>query len=185
MIHDLKRRGSTLNDEQPSLQSELHLIPRWSIAAAVLAFVSVLYVFLVIVPEHQHHMPFGLHMYFALSWSALSALYMLMIGYITRDTLRRGMRARLWVVVCLILPGGIGAVLYFLLRQPLISLCPACSTRVHAEYHFCPQCAYQLSASCRRCYAGMGLTDRFCVECGHDRAAEDTPQRLYAFREEA
>lgn len=184
MLDRLRSNGANDEKQEQSLQSELRMIPLWSVAAAALAFLSVLYLFLAVLPYHQHHhMPFGLHLYFSLSWSALSALYMLMVGYVTRDTVRRGMRARLWVVVCLVLPGGIGAVLYFLLRQPLISLCPACSTHIRLGYHFCPQCSYQLAASCRRCYASMGLTDRFCVECGHDRSAEDAPQRLYAFRE--
>ena len=109
---------------------------------------------------------------------------MLMVGYISQDTKRRAMRARLWILVCLLLPGGVGAVLYFLLRAPLVALCPACSTQVDAAFHFCPQCAYQLLASCRQCFGTMGLTDRFCVRCGYDRSADETPQRLYAFRDE-
>ena len=107
-----------------------------------------------------------------------------MVGYISRDTRRRGMRARFWILICLVLPGGIGSVLYFLLRQPLITLCPSCRTRVEAGFHFCPQCAYQLSACCTRCYATMGITDRFCVECGFDRSHEQAPDRLYAFRDQ-
>ena len=113
-----KRPRTPLEDQLPTLSSELQMIPRWSIGAACFAFVGMLYVFWVIVPLHRHHpLPFGLRLYFALSWSALSALYMLMVGYICKDTVRRGMRARLWIIVCLVLPGGIGAVLYFLLRQ--------------------------------------------------------------------
>ncbi len=171
---------------EPSFSSELRLLPRWSIAAAVAAFAAVLYVFWIVVPAHRHHPPppLGLRLYFDLSWSALAALYMLMVGYISRDTERRGMRARLWIVVCLVLPSGIGAVLYFLLRLPLVSLCPACGSRIQAEDHFCPQCAYQLTASCTRCYSAMGLADRFCAKCGQDRAGEEASERLYAFREE-
>ncbi len=189
MINRLINRSRNRNPAEepfPSLSSELRLIPRWSFAAAALAFVGIFYVFWVIVPRsHPHHqLPSGLRVYFAFTWSSLSALYMLMVGYIWRDTARRGMRARFWIALCLVLQGGIGAVLYFLLRQPLVALCPACSTRVQAEYHFCPQCMYQLSASCQRCYSTMGLTDRFCVECGWDRSHEETPQRLYAFREQ-
>ncbi len=185
-----KPAGTPGEDQLPTLSSEIGLIPRWSVAASALAFVSVLYLFWVVLPQYRQHpphhtLPFGVRLYFALSWSALSALYMLMIGYISRDTRRRAMRARFWIVVCLALPGGIGAVLYFLLRSPLVRFCPACSTRVQPGYHFCPQCAYQLSASCRRCYSTMNLTDRFCVECGYDRATEDAPQRLYAFRAES
>jgi hypothetical protein len=186
MNDPFNNHGRTADDEPLSLSSELHLVPVWSIVAAVLSFIGVLYIFLVIVPQHEnHHAPFGLHLYFSLSWSALSALYMLMVGYITRDSKRRAMHARLWIIVCLVLPGGIGAVLYFLLRQPVITLCPACSTRVQSEFHFCPQCAYQLSASCARCFKSMDIADRFCVECGYDRAQEATPNRLYAFRDEA
>lgn len=181
---DTNRMRTYQEDYQPSLTSELQSIPRWSIAGAVFAFVCVLYLFWVVLPAHRHHaLPFGLRLYFALSWSALASLYMLMVGYICTDTKRRGMRARMWIIICLVLPGGIGSVLYFLLRQPLITLCPACSARVRREFHFCPECAYELSASCRRCYSTMGLTDRFCVQCGMDRAADHVPERLYAFRD--
>ncbi len=177
--------SSLLDTGQSSLASELALIPRWSMAAAAVAFVAMFYMFWVVVPEHRHHqLPFGLHLYFSFTWSSLSALYMLMVGYIWRDTARRGMNPAFWLVLCLVLQGGIGAVLYFLLRSPLVTLCPACSTRVQPGYHFCPQCAYQLSASCRRCFATMGLPDRFCADCGYDRSTEDAPRRLYAFRDE-
>ncbi len=186
MDYRQKRRGRTTGVGEPAnVASQLQMIPRWSIAGAVAAFVTIFYVFWVIVPAHRNHpLPFGLRLYFSLSWSTLSALYILMVGYISRDTRQRNMRARLWIVVCLVLPGGIGAVLYFLLRQPLIMLCPSCGTHVQTEYHFCPHCAYQVSASCSRCFSSMGLTDRFCVECGFDRSLEEAPQRLYAFRDE-
>ncbi len=168
-----------------SFADEMKLIPRWSVAAAVFAFVGMQYIFWVVMPDHRHHEPppIGLRLYLALSWSALASLYMLMVGYVTRDTSRRGMQARVWIILCLVLPGGIGAVLYFLLRQPLISLCPACGTRVQSEYHFCPQCAFQITASCGRCFRSVRPTDLFCVHCGHDRAADHAPDRLFAFRE--
>jgi hypothetical protein len=179
---------SSTRSTQPgstSFSEEMQLIPRWSVAAAAFAFVAMQYLFWQVFPEHRHHdpPPFGLRLYLALSWSALASLYMLMVGYVTRDTKRRGMQARIWIVVCLVLPGGIGAVLYFLLRQPLISLCPSCSTRVQSEYHYCPQCAFQITASCGRCYRSVRPSDLFCVHCGHDRAKDDTPARLFAFRE--
>jgi predicted amidophosphoribosyltransferase len=125
----------------------------------------------------------GLRLYFAVSWGVLASLYMLMIGYVSNDSPRRGMNARIWILICLVMPGGIGAVLYFLLRQPVISLCPACGTRVESEYHFCPQCAYQVSASCGKCYRSVRITDLFCVHCGHDLASDNRPARLHAFQD--
>jgi predicted amidophosphoribosyltransferase len=88
----------------------------------------------------------------------------------------------LWVLICLVLPGGIGAVLYFLLRQPVVALCPSCGTSIHTEFHFCPQCAYQVSASCGNCYRGVRMTDLYCVYCGHSLAGDNMPSRLRAFQ---
>lgn len=171
-------------EQEASFSSELKLIPRWSIAAAVLAFSVMQYLFWVVIPKQPHHhpgSPLGLRLYFAISWGALGALYMLMVGYVSKDSPRRGMSARIWIIVCLVMPGGIGAVLYFLLRQPIITLCPACGSRVQSEYHFCPQCAYQISASCGNCYRSVRITDLYCVHCGHDLASDNRPARLHAF----
>lgn len=163
---------------------EMKLIPRWSIALAAVAFVGVQYLFWFVLPAHQHHPggpPVGLRAYFSISWSALAALYMLMIGYVTRDAPRRAMSMRFWILICVIMPGGIGAVLYFMLRQPVVSRCPACGTDVQSEYHFCPQCAYQVSAACGNCHTSVRTTDLFCVRCGHDLASDNTPERLRVF----
>ncbi|HSY71343.1 MAG TPA: zinc ribbon domain-containing protein [Alloacidobacterium sp.] len=170
-------------EQATTFSSELKLIPRWSVAAAVLTFVVMQYLFWIVFPQEHRHppAPMGLRIYFALSWGTLASLYMLMVGYVSRDSPRRGMSARIWMIVCLVMPGGIGAVLYFLLRQPIISLCPACNTRVQSEYHYCPQCAYQVSASCGNCYRSVRVTDLYCVSCGHDLASDNRPARLHAF----
>ncbi len=170
-------------NESTTFSDEMKLIPRWSIALAVFAFVFMQYIFWVVLPAHRHHPgpPIGLRLYFALSWSALAGLYVLMVGYISRDAPRRAMSSRLWMLVCVVMPGGIGAVLYFLLRQPVVSLCPSCGTRVQSEFHFCPQCAYQVSASCGQCYRSVSSVDLFCVHCGHDLAQDNSPARLRAF----
>jgi hypothetical protein len=168
-----------------TFSEEMKLIPTWSIVASVVAFIFMQYLWWVIIPaarrSHPSTAPFGVRFYFALSASTLAALYMLMVGYVSRDAPRRAMTTRLWVIVCLALPGGIGSVLYFLLRQPVIATCPSCGTSIHAEFHFCPQCAYQVSAACGNCYRGVRITDLFCVHCGHSLAEDSTPKRLRAF----
>jgi Double zinc ribbon len=169
-----------------SLSEEVKLIPLWSIAAAVFAFIFMQYFSWVILPA-AHRLrpstaPFSLRFYFALSWSTLAAMYMLMVGYVSRDAPRRSMSTRLWVVICLAMPGGIGSVLYFLLRQPVVASCPSCGTSIHTEFHFCPQCAYQVSAACGNCYRGVRITDVFCVYCGHGLAEDNMPSRLRAFQ---
>jgi hypothetical protein len=168
-----------------SFTDEVKLIPRWSIATAAVAFVFMQYLSWVILPAHRVHpntAPFGVRLYFALSLSTLTAMYALMVGYVSRDAPRRAMSTRLWVIICLAMPGGIGSVLYFLLRQPVVARCPSCGTSIHTEFHFCPQCAYQVSAACGNCYRGVRITDVYCVYCGHGLAEDNMPSRLRAFQ---
>lgn len=178
---DIGQHRNTKQDA--NFSDELRLIPRWAIAGALMAFVLTEYYFWVVLPQHRHHpsaVPLALHFYLLISWGALAALYVLMMGYISNDAPRRGMSSRLWML-CVIMPGGIGAVLYFLLRQPVLSSCPACGAHIEGDYHYCPQCSYQVTACCGNCYRTARITDQFCVYCGHDLTADHPPARLHAF----
>ncbi len=172
------------NPESITVNEDAHLIPMWSIVAAVAAFVLVEYYFWVILPQGRTHTPpLGLRIYFDISCGLLVSLYFLMVGYVSRDAPRRAMSARFWMALCFVMPGGIGAVLYFLLRQPEVSRCPACSTHVQGDFHFCPQCNYQLAASCGHCFRTVRATDQFCTRCGHELSTDHMPARLRAIGE--
>jgi hypothetical protein len=166
-----------------ALEDDARLIPAWSILLAVAAFLAMQYFYWVVLPGHRSHPgpPLGLRLYFALSWGVLAALYFLMLGYVSRDAPRRAMSTRFWMLICFVMPGGIGAVLYFMLRQPAVARCPACATDVQSDDHFCPQCNYQLMASCGQCYRSVRTADLYCTRCGHDLASDNTPRRLRAF----
>lgn len=171
---------------ESQVTEELQLIPRWSIIGALIAFALVQYYFWVFLPEvrtHPAELPTALRFYLVLSWGALAALYVLMIGYISNDAPRRGMDTRTWMI-CVIMPGGVGAVLYFLLRQPILVHCPSCGANIEDDYHFCPHCAYQVTASCGRCYSSTRITDLYCARCGHDLASDHPPARLHIFSRE-
>ncbi len=161
------------------------MIPVWSILAAGVAFVLVEYYFWVIAPTQRHHPapPLGVRVYLDLTWGMLAALYFLMVGYISKDAPRRAMTTWFWIFICFVAPPGIGAVLYFLLRQPEVSRCPACATHVQADFHFCPQCNYQLAANCGNCYRTVRATDLYCTRCGHELAEDHTPARLRVMSE--
>jgi hypothetical protein len=163
-----------------AVNEDAHMIPAWSVVVAVAAFVLVEYYFWGILPEQRTHPPppLGFRIYFNLSWGLLVSLYFLMVGYVSRDATRRAMSSRFWMVLCFVMPGGIGAVLYFLLRQPVVSRCPACSTHVQSDFHFCPQCDYQLTASCGHCFRTVRASDQFCTRCGHELAEDKMPARL-------
>ena len=165
-----------------TVNEDERMIPMWSIAVAVAAFVLVEYYFWIVAPEQRHHAPppIGFRIYFNISWGLLAALYFLMVGYISKDAPRRAMSTRLWMLICFVMPGGIGAVLYFLLRQPEVSRCPACSTHVQSDFHFCPQCNYQLTANCGNCFRAVRISDQFCTRCGPELASDHMPARLRA-----
>jgi len=78
------------------------------------------------------------------------------------------MSAALWMLLVVVMPGGIGAVVYFLLRQPVMIRCPSCNTELAAGLHFCPQCRFQVAPVCGQCFRGVQITDAFCPQCGHD-----------------
>ena len=156
------------------------MIPLWSIVGAAIAFLLMEYFVWIIMPAQRHHEPpnLGMRIYFNFSWGLLVALYVLMVGYISKDAPRRAMSSRFWMMICFVMPGGIGAVLYFLLRAPVVSRCPACSTHVQNDFHFCPQCDYRLTASCGNCFRTVRATDQFCTQCGHELANDHMPARL-------
>ncbi|SEG63100.1 Phospholipase_D-nuclease N-terminal [Bryocella elongata] len=159
---------------------ELRMIPRWAMVGAVLVFAAMQWVFHVVMPHHKHEV-LALRLMMSYTWGALWASYVLLIGYVSRDTQRRGMSPALWMLVCMILPGGIGAVVYFLLRQPELSRCPNCATSIASSYNFCPQCQFQTAPVCGICHRGVRITDVYCTQCGHDLASDGAPQRLRVY----
>jgi len=159
---------------------ELRMIPRWSMVLAVALFIGMQYIFHGVLPHHRHEM-LPMRVMMGYTWGALVASYALLLGYVSRDVKRRGMSPGLWMLVCVVLPGGIGAVVYFMLRQPILSRCPNCSTGLTASYNFCPQCQFQLAPVCGRCHRGVKITDVFCTQCGHDLAQDGAPSRLRAY----
>ncbi len=167
------------NPESITVNDDARMIPLWSIVTAAASFLLVEHYVWWILPQTQHHLPpLGLRIYLNVSWGLLASLYFLMVGYVSRDAPRRGMSSRFWIAICLVMPGGIGAVLYFLLRQPEVSRCPACSTHVQSDFHFCPQCNYRLAASCGHCFRTVRATDQYCTQCGHELSTDQMPARL-------
>jgi hypothetical protein len=159
--------GREGRNDQLGSNDNLSLIPWWSIVLAIAAFAAMQY----------------LRVLMGYSWGTLAASYVLLAGYVSRDVKRRNMPAALWMLIVVVMPGGIGAVVYFLLRQPILSRCPHCSTEISSSFHFCPQCQFQLAPVCGQCFRGVEITDVYCKQCGHDLAEDNVPSRLRAFRD--
>jgi hypothetical protein len=75
-----------------------------------------------------------------LAGGTLLAGTILLAGYVYADAGRRGMPPVPWTALALLVPNGIGFVLYFLLRRPIARPCPACGFPLPAEAAFCLRC---------------------------------------------
>jgi hypothetical protein len=162
----------------------LKMIPLWSVLLAVAVSIGVLVYFNSISPP-QHRRPGSLPMHWIFLYTMISALasYILLVGYVSRDVKRRGMPA-LWMLIVAVVPGFIGGVVYFLLRQPIMVRCPNCTTELTAGVHFCPQCRFQLAPVCGQCFRGVQITDAYCPQCGHDTAEDSAPARLRVYSDQ-
>lgn len=169
----------TTNRAPHDSDQELQLIPRWSVVLAVLVFVGVQYLFHGVMPHNKPGL-LPLRVLMSYSWGTAIASYILLIGYVSRDVKRRNMSAKLWMLLVIVMPGGIGAVVYFLLRQPILSRCPNCSTQIDSACNYCPQCQFQMAPVCGRCYRDIRITDVYCKQCGHDCTSDQAPARLKA-----
>jgi hypothetical protein len=159
----------------------LKMIPLWSIVLAVVVFGVSMWWFNHGAPQHRRPGSLPMHLILGYTTGAALASYALLVGYVSRDVKRRNMSAPLWMLIVAVMPGGIGAVVYFLLRQPILIRCPNCRTELTAGVHFCPQCRFQVAPVCGQCFRGVQITDVFCPQCGHDVAEDHVPARLRAY----
>ncbi len=172
--------STTSREADRGRTDDLSVIPAWSVVLSVLVFAAFQYLFHVVMPHHKHEL-LPMRLLMGYSWGTAFASYVLLVGYVSRDVKRRNMSAGIWMLIVVLMPGGIGAVVYFLMRQPLLSRCPHCNTEIASIYHFCPQCQFQMAPVCGQCFRSVQITDVFCTCCGHDLAKDGAPARLRAY----
>ena len=161
----------------------IKMIPLWSSVLAGVVFLGWMY-FMNSGPAPRHHpspLQQATHLAFVFTTGTALASYVLLVGYVSRDVKRRAMSAPLWMLIVLVMPGGMGAVVYFLLRQPILVRCPHCMTELPEGVHFCPQCRFQMAPVCGQCFRGVQITDVYCPQCGHDVSEDHAPARLRAY----
>ncbi|HUI40434.1 MAG TPA: zinc ribbon domain-containing protein [Terriglobia bacterium] len=168
-----RQRGS----ERTTLGTELRVIPHWLVwllfALYVVALATVIYLsgFMPTLPLFGIEgeplalkllAVFGIVTALAIAGSA----FVMLFGYIGADAKRRGMSPVLWVLVSLLVPYLIGAIIYFVVREPLPFNCPQCGRAVNAQFNFCPSCQFNLRPNCPQCRREIRTSDRFCPQCG-------------------
>jgi hypothetical protein len=175
--------------EKLRFRDELRIVPKWLVWLVVGLFVVAQITLLVInLGFHVMSTPQGDVFPYA-GQPALSALamagmvtgvgiilgsFLLLVGYVSRDARRRGMNSTLWTILVVVLSsgwGGLGFIIYFLVREPLPYSCPQCEATVGARFNYCPNCRCNLRPACPQCKREVGELDKFCAHC----ACELTP----------
>jgi hypothetical protein len=151
------------------LREELRLIPKAMVAAAVLVFLGIPTLLILFVFRHDPHAPpVAVHILVCTLAGSVLGIFLLLIGYVNRDAKRRGMNSVLWTVLVLIVPNGIGFILYFVIRQPVMGKCPQCGATVNPAFNFCPKCKYLLHPVCPQCHRTIEVGETFCPYCSAD-----------------
>jgi RNA polymerase subunit RPABC4/transcription elongation factor Spt4 len=163
------------NETQTGLTAEIKIVPAWAWALAVVAFAAAQWYFNIAVVRHPHAPPGWARPVLGLLAGICGGCYLLFIGYINRDAQRRGMSPTLWTLVAILIPNGMGILLYFVLRQSLRSACPQCGNAVQMGFNFCPRCNYKLSPTCPRCQHLVAVDDVYCPYCGTSLRNEAPP----------
>jgi RNA polymerase subunit RPABC4/transcription elongation factor Spt4 len=154
-------------EKQARFVDELRFIPRWAWALAGLGFICIPILFTTVLAHDPKAPRFWARVSLGLLAGLFFPCYLLLIGYVNRDAGRRSMNRVVWTLLAVLVPNGLGIVLYFLLRQPLPSLCPHCGAPVQSGYGYCPKCGKNLSLHCSQCQHVVHADDVYCPYCGH------------------
>jgi RNA polymerase subunit RPABC4/transcription elongation factor Spt4 len=154
------------------IREEVKVIPAWAIVLAVGFFVGVqALLHLVIFPRDLHAPPLVLRAVFGLIPACVLAFFTLLVGYVNRDTKRRGMNRTLWTILVIFVPNAIGFIIYFLMRQPVQATCPQCAATVNPAFNYCPRCKFNLHPACPQCHRTIEAGDTFCPYCASELKA--------------
>ena len=158
-------------------REELGVIPMaaWVIAGMSFVFIEVL-MWQLAIPNDSNvrSWPFwGQLCLSALAASVLGA-YVLLVGYVSGDARRRGMRQVLWTLIAIFVPNCIGIILYFFMREPLMACCPKCGTPAKSTFAFCHQCGTEIHPACPQCRRPVEADWKACAYCGADLAGRTT-----------
>lgn len=116
--------------------------------------------------ETPHPMLWGFFLLTGLIPSVVLAATILLTGYVWGDAGRRGMNQVGWTLLVLLIPGAIGFILYFILRDPLPLACPSCSAQVAKSHACCTSCGATVRRSCPECGQAVQNGWGHCASCG-------------------
>lgn len=154
------------NNSGGAFRRELALIPGWAYALALVTFGAVQAAMHLLIPRDSNAPPFGERVFLGVVAGSVLVLWVLLIGYVNRDSKRRGMNPTLWTLLVIFVPNALGFILYFLIRKPMQVPCGNCGTMLQPNYRFCPKCSTPRYPVCGHCNTPVQVGDLFCNNCG-------------------
>jgi RNA polymerase subunit RPABC4/transcription elongation factor Spt4 len=136
------------------------------VAAGIVFLLGFLLLSLIFV-QSPHRIPVPLRLIVPILVPLLLAGYTLLIGYVNGDARRRGMRYVMWTLLAIFLANGIGIILYFILREPLLVYCSRCGAGVQPSHAFCPRCGAGVQPACQTCHRTVLAGWTHCAWCGN------------------
>lgn len=135
----------------------------WATAAVVfvLVFLGISAVLL-----RQYDVPVPIRVVAPIVGPLLLAGYVLLLGYVYGDARRRAMRYVMWTWLVILIPNGIGVILYFICRDPMPVFCSKCGSTMHPNYAYCPQCGEGVAPACGKCQRISQPGWSHCAYCG-------------------
>lgn len=117
--------------------SGLRLIPAGAKILSGIVFLATVAFFFCFFDERK---VIGLGTAIGVGMGTILAAFTLLAGYVYADASRRDMPPLPWAALALLIPNGVGFVLYFLLRKPLVHPCSNCGCGVVQDAAFCSRC---------------------------------------------
>lgn len=158
-------------------REELGLIPgvAWVIAGLFFVFCEVLMWQLAFPSDPElRNGSFPLRVCLSIMAASVLPAYVLLVGYVSGDAKRRGMRRVLWTLIAFFVPNGMGIILYFFLREPVMATCPRCGTAVKPTFAYCYQCGTEIARTCSHCHRPVEPNWKACAYCGTDLVARQS-----------
>jgi RNA polymerase subunit RPABC4/transcription elongation factor Spt4 len=139
------------------------LIPVTAWVLAVLFFLGAVISCVVAVMNTTNQAAFGFPIAVGLF---IAAIFTVIAGFVYGDARRRGMRYVMWTWLVILIPNGIGIILYFILRDPIPNHCTNCGAAMNHRYGFCPHCGTANAPACGQCHKVVESGWSHCAFCG-------------------
>ncbi len=147
---------------------EMRLVPLWAVLLAAVAFFGAQSLLPMIVKDEPGAGPLALRIFIGFLAGTVLGFLVLMAGYVSRDARRRGMNPVLWPLVGFFISNGIGFIIYFLVRRPLLAPCVSCGAEMSSGFNYCPKCGDSRNPTCPQCRRALQAGYLHCPYCGVD-----------------